>query len=133
MPPGREERTWGRNILPEPEPAQGTLPGLERSFLPPKSQRGSTFVSMTPLCFSGHHVIVFALESHQWKIPPAETAPSSSRHHTTEEASVPSLLVPKILPLELPSYGLRLCSLLKCKLHTRLPHRLIFINSTNFF
>ena len=44
-------------------------------------------------------MIVSALESHEQKIPPAETAASSSRHQTTEEASVPSLLVPEILPL----------------------------------
>lgn len=59
----------------QPEPAQGNLTGLERSFLPTESQRGNTFVSMTHLYFSGDHVIVFALGSREWKIPPA-----SSRH-----------------------------------------------------
>lgn len=79
-------------------------------------------------------MIVSALESHERKIPPAETAASSSRHQTTEEASVPSLLVPEILPLELHSYGLRLCLLLKCKqLHRSFQPRLIFMNSTNSF
>jgi len=118
----------------QPEPAQGNLTGRERSFLPPETQRGNTLVSMTHLCFSGDHVIISALESHKWKIPPAETATSSSRHQTTEEASVLSLLVPEMLPLELHSYGLRLCLLLKCKqLHGSLQPRLIFRNSTNSF
>ena len=79
-------------------------------------------------------MIVSAPESHAWKIPPAETAASSSRHQTTEEASVLSSLVPELLPLELHSYGLRLCLLLKCKqLHRSPQPRIIFMNSTNSF
>lgn len=70
----------------------------------------------------------FALESCAWKIPPA-----SSRHGTIE-AAPPQVPVPEMLPLELHSYGSRLCSLSKYNFtEACLRHRLIFINATNIY